>query len=592
MGVLIYDERTDSTGIMVYDFATKQTTGLLGTKVYDLRDFQWVGDNRIVFTVTKDNIYASGLYMAEYDRMDRPVMLNQRDSVQIIGSPRERPDDLLVWVRRSARDEGRPGPLVEIDVTRRHEKPFDEDWRIVKSTLLFPPGDSVRSWLQDRKGEIRYAFSQTKGKPLFYRFDGRKWSLVNIDLDQFSPLAVDTDPTQIFVARLTAGGLRELVRYNTVDGTSGPVLHTDEKYDFSNGSITYSASEHEVTGLTYARQAPTHVWLGEEEAALQQAIDRALPPDRVNLIASRSRDGTRMLVRSSSDRHPGTLYLVVPKAQNFVTIGNIAPWLPESLLGPVMLTTFTARDGLKLDAYVTLPLNHEANKPAPMIVLPHGGPWVRDMWGYDPVSQFFASRGYVVFRPNYRGSSGYNAEISLKPRMEFRKMHDDVTDGVRALINAGIADPAHIAIVGGSFGGYLAICGAAFEPGLYKCAITIAGIFDWAKVMKEAHANDPDSSRYDYLLRELGDPKKHQEQFEAMSPILSAAQIKIPVFIAHGEEDQVADSGQSHRLAKVLAKAGVPCETMFASGEAHGFSSLKNRVELFTRIESFLKKNL
>ncbi len=592
MGILVYDEKTDSTGIRIYDFGTKKTTGLLGTKVYDLHDFRWAGDDRVVFTVTKDNIYASGLYVAPWDHVERPVTLNLRDAVQIIGSPRERPDHLLVWVRRSAREEGRPGPLVEIDLTRRYSQPFDENPGGVLRSLPFPPADSVRGWLQDRKGEIRYAIGLNKGKTEFFRRDGEKWTRVAIDLDQLKPLAVDSDPAQLFVARLTAEGLRELVRYNTLDGTSGPVLHKDDKYDFGTGSIAYSASEHEVIGLSYARQAPTHVWLRDGEAALQEAVDRALPPDRINLIVSRSKEGNRLLVRSSSDSHPGTLYLIEPKEHAATPIGNLAPWLPEKLLSPVRLTSFTARDGLKLDAYVTLPLNYEAGKPAPMIVLPHGGPWVRDVWGYDPESQFFASRGYVVFRPNYRGSSGYNAEISLKPRMEFRKMHEDVTDGVRALIKAGIADPRHIAICGGSFGGYLAVCGAAFEPDLYKCAITIAGIFDWAKVMKEARANDPDSSRYDQLLRELGDPKKQQEKFEAMSPILSAAQVKIPVFIAHGEEDPVADSSQSHRLARALTKAGVPVETMFANGEAHGFSSLKNRVELYQRIETFLKKNL
>ena len=160
------------------------------------------------------------------------------------------------------------------------------------------------------------------------------------------------------------------------------------------------------------------------------------------------------------------------------------------------------------------------------------------------------------------------------------------------LISAGIADPAHIAIIGASFGGYLAACGAAFEPGLYKCAISIAGVFDWERAMRDARRNDPESYRYEWLLRRLGDPKLQQEKFESMSPLKAAAQIKIPFFIAHGRDDHVADSSQSQRLAKLLRQAGVPCETMFESNEGHGFSTLKNRVELYTRVEAFLKKNL
>ena len=592
LAMLVFEEKTDSTGLRVFEFATKKTTGLRGTKTYDMREFRWVGDDQIVFTVSRDNIYASGLYAISRDCASEPRLLNGRDAVQVLGSPKARPDHFFAWVRRSARDDGRPGPLVELDLKRRFRTPFDLDFTQVTSSVAPPPGDSVSGWMPDRLGEIRYAVTQVKGKAVLNRRDEKQWTVLDLDLDQYHPLGVDTDSDTLLVARLSVDGRRDLVRLNTRDGRIGPVLHTDEKYDFGTGQIIYSSDDRDIIGLTYPKQAPTHVWFRDEEAALQLAVDSCLPPDRINLIVNRSRDGARLLVRSSSDRHPGTLYLVEPKAGTAAMIGNLAPWLPEHLLGPVMLTSFTARDGLKLDAYVTLPANYTPGHPAPTVVLPHGGPWVRDTWGYDPESQFFASRGYIVFRPNYRGSSGYNAEISLKPRMEFRKMHEDVTDGVRALIKAGIVDPARIAIVGGSFGGYLALCGVAFEPDLYRCAVSFAGIFDWAKVMKEARANDPDSARYDYLLRNLGNPKQQQEKFDAMSPLLAVARIKVPVFVAHGEDDPVADSSQSHRLVKALAKAGVPYEKMFASGEAHGFSSLKNRVELFTRIESFLKKNL
>jgi dipeptidyl aminopeptidase/acylaminoacyl peptidase len=564
---------------------------MTGSKRYDLHDFQWVDDKRIAFTVTQDNLYARGLLLVDRDLAKPPVNLNERDSVQMLGTPDARPDRLLVWVRGSARNEGRTGDLVELNLKWRTERGFDVDPLIITATIPNPPGDGVRGWLGDRTGEIRYAVSHKAGAVSLYRRepDG-KWTKLAIDLDSVVPLTVDANPDVLLVARLTPAGLRELVRLNTRDGTTGPVLHTDPKYDFSGARVQYSGDNKEPVRLTYARQAPLAISLTEKEARLQGTIDAALPADRVNLVTNRSRDGSRVLIRSLSDRHPGTYYLFEPENKLITQVANLAPWLPEELLGSVRLMTYKARDNLQLDAYVTLPANYVAGKPCPMIVLPHGGPWVRDAWGYDPESQFFASRGYVVFRPNYRGSTGYNAEISLKPRMEFRKMHEDVTDGVHMLINAGIADPAHIAIVGSSFGGYLAACGAAFEPGLYKCAVSIAGVFDWERTMKDARRNDPESYRYEWLLRGLGDPKLQREKFEAMSPLQSAAQIKIPFFIAHGQDDRVADSSQSHRLAKILRQAKVPCETMFEPEEGHGFSTLKNRVELYQRIEVFLKK--
>ena len=593
LAYLVHEPDTDSTGLRVLDLAAKRAVGLPGTKIYDLRDFDWVDDERLVFTLTRDNFYATGLFITHRDLAGRPAIVNGRDAVSVLGSPEARPDNLLVWVRQSARDLGRPGALVEVNLRRKSEEGFDADPKVISSTVELPPGEGVRGWLTDRAGEVRYALSHQNGRLSLYRREtDRSWTRLTVDLDQTDPLGVDTDPDVLFVARLTATGLRELVRLNTRTGAAGPVLHTDEKYDFSNGRIQFAGDSKEPLNLGYPRQAPIQVPFTPREAALQKAIDAALPAGRINLIVNRSRDGSRLVVRSSSDRHPGTLYLLEPQAGRANPVANLAPWLPEPLLAPVRVTSYKTRDGLQLDAYVTLPLSHSVGQPAPMIVLPHGGPWVRDQWGYDPGSQFFASRGYVVFRPNYRGSAGYHADISLKPRMEFRKMHEDVTDGVQAMIRSGLADPARIAIIGGSFGGYLAVCGAAFEPDLYRCAITIAGVFDWDRALREARRNDPESYRYDRLLRELGDPKTNREKFAAMSPLLAADKIKIPVFVAHGGEDKIVDSDQSRRLVRTLKQNGTPVETMFEKEEGHGFYTLKNRVELYERIESFLKKHL
>ena len=598
LALMVAEPKTDSTGLRILDLTTKRAVGMTGTKVYDIRDLHWVGDERVVFSVTRDNIYATGLLSAPRDLVRSPKVLNERDVVQVIGTPNARPDNLFVWVRQSARDNGRPGSLVEINARRRSDRGFDADSTQISDIVPDPPGEGVRGWIPDLTGEIRYAVTYKDGRLSLYRreADNRTWTRVSLNLDAMQPLAVDTNPDVLLVACLTPAGLRELVRLNTRDYTTGPVLYTDEKYDFSNGRLQFSGDRKELLNLSYARQAPVQVAFSPEETRLQRSIDAALSPEHINLIVGRNRDGSRLLVHSLTDRHPGTLYLFTYDSQKpsltYNTVANLAPWLPENLLGSVRLMTYQARDGLQLDAYVTVPLDYVAGKPAPMIVLPHGGPWVRDVWGYDAESQFFASRGYVVFRPNYRGSSGYHADISLKPRMEFRKMHDDVTDGVRALIKSGIADPAHLAIIGGSFGGYLAICGAAFEPDLYQCAVTIAGVFDWDRAMRDARRNDPDAYRYELLLRELGDPKVQHEKFEAMSPLQSADRIKIPVFIAHGGEDRVADSSQSHRLAKILKKSGTPHETMFKGAEGHSFYTLKNRIELYQRIEEFLKKNL
>jgi dipeptidyl aminopeptidase/acylaminoacyl peptidase len=590
VGMRIYDVKRDSHGLVFLDLAHNTIAGTHGDSTYDIFAFSWAGNDRAVFSVARDTHYAWGLYAMPRDDPKGVVTLNEGDLVAVLGTPRARPDNLLVLVKSNLSQA--PG-VFELDLRKNARSSVRDSSRNIVRKFSTPAGvDAIHHLWRDHDGELRYALGSRRAKLTLYRREADdRWVATPLDPDRDSPMAVDQDPTVMLVAHLNEQGRRELRRYHTQDGSLGPVIYTDEKYDFSAGRVRFSTDGRELIGLTYAQQAPVQLWLRPEETALQQTIDAALP-GHINLISSRSEDGRRLLITSFSDCHPGSLYLYEQDTRKFKRLADATPWLPERLMAPTRLVSFNTRDGLKLDGYVTLPLNYKEGRPAPMLVLPHGGPWVRDAWGYDAESQFFASRGYAVFRPNYRGSYGYNAAISLTPRMEFRKMHDDVTDGVHALIAAKIADPAHIAILGASFGGYLALCGAAYEPGLYKCAVCIAGVFDWELFMKEDRDDNNNQFRYEWFRQDLGDPAKNREKFEAMSPIHAVAQIKIPVFVAHGNDDRNADTEQSRRLVKALKDEGVPVEAMFVPEEAHGFAEIQHRIELYTRIEAFLKKNL
>lgn len=592
LAMLVYEPKTDSTGMRIVDLASQKVTGLAGNQTLDIHSLLWINDEEIVYGMSRDNVYVAGVYLMHRDRPEKATAINGYDAVRILGTPLARPNHLLVWITGSALAGGGQVGALEIDLKRPFRNGFGEDYGNIVERIKSPPGTGVANWMRDRAGEIRYAVSLDHGvHRLYQRTAGGDWNPVNLNLDDAAPLAVDTDPNTLLVARPTAGGQSEIVRFDTKSGTTGPALYTDDKYDLRGASVRFSEDGKEILGFGYRRQAYAQFWLRDNEAALQKSLDDALP-DRINLIHSRSKDGRRLIVQSSSDRHPGTFYLFEPGTHRLAAIANRAPWLSEDKLSRVTLMRYKTRDGLALDGYLTLPPGATPGKPAPMIVIPHGGPWVRNAVGYDAEAQFFASRGYAVFQPNYRGSSGYGPAISQIPRFDFRGMHNDVTDGVKALIKGGVADPARIAILGSSFGGYLAVCGAAFEPGLYRCAVTIAGVFDWARVMKDAKFNDPETMRYDFWRRNLGDPQEQAAKFASISPLQAAGQIKVPVFIAHGEVDPVADSSQSHQLVRALKNAGTRHETMFVPDEAHGFAALKNRVELYTRIESFLKRNL
>jgi len=253
---------------------------------------------------------------------------------------------------------------------------------------------------------------------------------------------------------------------------------------------------------------------------------------------------------------------------------------------------FKTRDGRKLDAYLTFPAGANKENPPPLVVLAHGEPWARDNWGFDGEVQFLACHGYAVLQPNYRGSTGYNWMFPEEDKWDFIKMHDDVTDATKTLIASGLVDKNRVGIMGASFGGYLAIAGVAHEPELYRCAVTNAGVFDWALQVQSEKYDQYDHPSYGRMIKKLGDPKKNEEKFTAMSPINFVDKIRVPVFVAAGTEDHVVGIQQSKRLVSALDKYKVPYEKLFVSDEGHGMSYLKDKVELYDRILVFLDKYL
>jgi dipeptidyl aminopeptidase/acylaminoacyl peptidase len=377
---------------------------------------------------------------------------------------------------------------------------------------------------------------------------------------------------------------------NAATGEPGEVLLADNGYDF-DGGVYREPSSRKIVGATYHRDGPRTVWFDQGFRAVQRAVD-GLFPGQVAQIIGNSEKGARFLIRTFSDRHPVAYHWVDLQKKTASLIKNTAPWIDPDRMRPMQILKYRTRDGHQLDAYVTLPKGASKKAPAPLVVLPHGGPWARDTWGFKGEAQFLASRGYAVLQPNYRGSPGYDWMFPLSDQWEFLKMHDDVTDATKTLLSTGVIDPNRVAIMGASFGAYLALSGVVHEPSLYRCAVTIAGVFDWATVLQDRKYDQFDNPSYARMLRQLGDPKKEAEKYEEISPLRHVSQIRVPVFVAHGKEDQVASVTESRRLVSELEKSHIPHEKLFISGEAHGMAHMKNKVELYSRIEAFLAENL
>jgi dipeptidyl aminopeptidase/acylaminoacyl peptidase len=323
---------------------------------------------------------------------------------------------------------------------------------------------------------------------------------------------------------------------------------------------------------------------GSSEARLYRSLEAVFPGDRVE-ITSATTDGHLVIVGVSSDRNPGDYYLFDTIAKKADHVISHRDWLDPADMSEVRSFDFKARDGMKLYGYLTMP--HGPGKNLPMVVLPHGGPFgIYDSWTFEPETQLLAAAGYVVLQVNYRGSGGHGQAYQRAGARQWGlAMQNDITDATRWAVAEGIADGQRICIFGGSYGGYAALMGAAKEPALYKCAVGYAGIYDLPLVVNSGGLADSSQA---YLKRWVGTPAS----LVAVSPVNLARQIKVPVFLAAGGQDETAPIAHSERMEKALRAAGVPVETLFIRTEGHGFFVEDHRKQFYNQLLGFLDKNI
>ena len=373
-------------------------------------------------------------------------------------------------------------------------------------------------------------------------------------------------------------------------------------YDFSSDSIGEPVFEHpqvdiddfrmseqnEITAVYYTDDRSRVEWLVPQMKELQGKIDRALP-DRINRVISMSSDGEKMLIWSGSAADPGAYFYYDSAAARMSQLARPYGKMADKQLANMDSVSYAARDGLQIPAYLTLPPGAEARQ-LPLIVMPHGGPFLRDEWGYDTWVQFLANRGYVVLQPNFRGSTGYGRDFVAKGEGQWgRTMQDDLDDGVKWLVEQGKVDPKRVCIMGGSYGGYAALWAAARNPEIYRCAISFAGISDLAAMIKYDRRAFT-ATRYYASWRERVQGDKNFD-LNTVSPLYAIDRINIPLLIAHGSDDENVPLAQSRKLHDALVKAKKPHSYIVYEGEGHGFDKPENATAFLEQVDQFLRTN-
>lgn len=468
------------------------------------------------------------------------------------------------------------------------------------------PGE-VASWGLDFDGVARLGItSHGELSGAVYRADEKsEWKTI-LPLQrrrgQMRPIGFDAASNQVFVADLTDDERWAIHRLNPVDGTLGAAVVQDPVYDIVPESFVpsidgvplaspiLSRKRKTLVGVRYVADMGRVKWLDRDFAMQQVGIDRGLP-DTANMLVNTSEDEQRMLWLAYSDRDPGSYYVMDLTKHTLKEVAPRMGWIKPAQMAQTLVVKYPARDGLLIHGYLTVPVGYEP-KGLPLVVMPHGGPWVRDVWGFDPLVQMLANRGYAVLQMNYRGSTGYGDKLYREAKRQIGgEIQDDIEDGAQWAISAGVADPKRLAIMGMSYGGYSTLFGLGRSPGLYRCGISIAGVTDWSAFLEDSDVAEYKSASR-HWREQLGDPDKDKDKLWAASPVNFADKIAVPVLIIQGKKDARVPQDQAKRMIAALEKAGRKPESFFISNLGHNYGNEKQRTEIYKRIEAFLLANL
>ena len=445
------------------------------------------------------------------------------------------------------------------------------------------------NYLTDHEGKVRVAVSQSGTDSLIYYRETEQeefQKIMTVDFkDSFHPLLFDFDNKNFYVSSNLG---RDKTAIQIFDPQTKKILSTlfdHPEVDVDN--LKHSKKRKIITNVSYTTWKTQQHFFDSVEEGIFKHLQPKFPGKEIVFTSSNKEEDLRILF-VSSDRDAGTYYLYNTNNKNLKKIATSRPWLKEESLSEVRPVLYTSRDGLNIHGYLTLPKEHDKGTKRPVVIFPHGGPWWRDIWRYDPYVQFLVSRGYAVFQMNFRGSTGYGKKFWLASMKQWgKKMQDDITDGVQYLIDEGIADENKIAIYGGSYGGYAVLAGLAFTPDLYACGVDEVGVSNLFTLMESIPP-------YWELWREehyklIGHPEKDKQLLREASPFFHADKIKAPLFVVQGANDPRVKKAESDQIVKALEDRGVQVPYLVKDNEGHGFCNEENQLEFVRLMEVFLE---
>lgn len=547
--------------------------------VRGVRFYFWAQDNRHILYIQdmggNENwrLYATNLETRE----TRDLTPFDEVQAQVVHSDKHFPDDLLIALNKE-------NPQLH-DVYHLHLP--DGELRLVAKN----PGNVV-GWYADAAFKVRGALAMTPdaGRILLVRGnEDADWNAILTwspdDADNSFPITFSKDGKSFYMVDARGVNAGRLVKLELATNAI-TVIAEDPQYDV--GNVLIHPDTYEIQAVAFTRDRTEWIVLDDSIRADFAAISQLHRGD-FDIISRDEADKT-WLVAFTLDNGPVPFYVYDRATRKATFLFDNQPALNDYTLATIEPISFTARDGLVVHGYLTLPPGKEVRN-LPLVLDVHGGPWARDGWGYAPEAQWFANRGYACLQVNYRGSTGYGKQfLNAGDREWAGKMHDDLIDGVKWAIERGIADAHRVAIYGGSYGGYAALVGATFTPDVFCCAVDIVGPSNlvtliktippyWAPLIGTFH-------------RRVGNPDTEPEFLQSRSPLYKVDQIKIPMLIAQGANDPRVKQAESEQIVAAMQSKGIDYEYMLFPDEGHGFARPENRLKFYAAAERFLAKHL
>lgn len=568
--------------IFVQEIGSDSAIRLTSESDRDIAGYFWASGNRLLFLKDKGGDENYKLYGVNVDGTNL-ICLTDFPGVktQIIDDLEDDPEHVI------------------IGLNERNPEVFDAYRLNIISGKLDLIGENpgnIVSWLTDHEGKLRVATAMAPdgiSSVLLYRETESqpfKEVITTSFKNQLSPHFFTFNNKNLYVSTNLGRDKTVIAEFDLLKAKEVKVLFENPEFDVDG--LSYSRKRKVLTYASFESFKTEYYFFDEILKGIYDKVKAALPGYEI-AFTSFTRNEDRFIVRTYSDKSLGAYYIYDVASGKIDKLADVSPWLNEENMASVNPIEFTSRDGLKIRGYLTLPKGYtmENARNLPVVVNPHGGPWARDSWGFNPEVQFLANRGYAVLQINFRGSTGFGKDFWMKSFKQWgQTMQDDITDGVKWLVDQGIADPECIAIYGASYGGYATLQGIVKDPELYAAAVDYVGVSNLFTFMKTI---PPYWKPYLEMMYEMvGHPEKDSLMMTQNSPALNTEKIKTPLLIAQGANDPRVNKAESDQIVEALKSKGIEVEYIVKDNEGHGFRNEENQFEFYEAMEKFLAKHL